>query len=90
MSHYISCIAGVFFTTVATWEALILTENLLDAGSVQGAVEGTEPGASRDNAVNQLVLTRTETQELAIVRCHCRELKRRGMKTHCGPGSEAP
>ena len=70
--------------------ALILTENLLDAGSVQGAVEGTEPGASRDNAVNQLVLTRTETQELAIVRCHCRELKRRGMKTHCGPGSEAP
>ena len=67
MSHYISCIAGVFFTTVATWEALILTENLLDAGSVQGAVEGTEPGASRDNAVNHLVLT-TETQGLAIVR----------------------
>ena len=90
MSHYISCIAGVFFTTSATWEALILTENLLDAGSVQGAVEGTEPGASRDNAVNQLVLTRTETQELAIVRCHCRELERRGMKAHCGPGSEAP
>ena len=61
MSHYISCIGGVFFTTSTTWEALILTENLLDAGSVQGAVEGTEPGASRHNTVNRLVLTGTET-----------------------------